>query len=54
MTGPIARVYAFSCFDAFILIYPLYTLLFVRLGVSPAGVGVLLGVRSTTASWRGT
>ena len=49
MTGPIARVYAFSFFDAFILIYPLYTLLFVRSGISPAGVGVLLGVWSTTA-----
>ena len=49
MSGPIARVYAFSFFDAFILIYPLYTLLFVRSGIPPAGVGVLLGVWSTTA-----
>jgi MFS family permease len=49
MNFQIARVYAFSFFDAFILVYGLYTLLFVQSGVSPAGVGLLLGVWSTTA-----
>jgi MFS family permease len=49
MNPQLARVYAFSFFDAFILIYGLYTLLFVQSGVSPAGVGLLLGVWSTTA-----
>ena len=43
-----ARLYAFAFFDAFILIYPLYTLLFADKGLSPARISSLLIVWSAT------
>jgi len=45
----LARIYAFKAADAFILIYPLYAVMFVDAGLNPAQVGLALAVWSTTA-----
>lgn len=49
MTSFLARIYAFKAADAFILIYPLYAVMFVDAGLNPAQVGLALAVWSTTA-----
>lgn len=45
----LARVYAFKFFDAFLLIYPLYAVMFVDHGLTPWQVSVVLIAWSTTA-----
>jgi MFS family permease len=45
----LASVYAFKFFDAFILIYPLYAVMFVDAGMSAGEVGAALAVWSVTA-----
>jgi MFS family permease len=49
MTGFLARLYAFKAVDAFILIYPLYAVMFVEDGLSPVQVTTALAVWSITA-----
>jgi MFS family permease len=45
----LATVYAFKFFDAFILIYPLYAVMFVDAGMTAGEVGAALAVWSVTA-----
>jgi MFS family permease len=45
----LATVYAFKFFDAFILIYPLYAVMFVDAGMTAGEVGASLAVWSVTA-----
>ncbi|MBS0412238.1 MAG: MFS transporter [Proteobacteria bacterium] len=49
MTGFLARLYAFKAADAFILIYPLYAVMFVEAGLNPAQVALALAVWSVSA-----
>ena len=42
MTSFLARVYAFSFFDRFILIFPLYTVMFVDAGMTPVEITLCL------------
>ncbi|HEY3800533.1 MAG TPA: MFS transporter [Caulobacteraceae bacterium] len=49
MTSFLARVYAFSFFDRFILIFPLYTVMFVDAGLSPAEITICLTAWSVTS-----
>jgi len=49
MTRFLATVYAFKFFDAFILIYPLYAVMFVDAGMTAGEVGAALAVWSVTA-----
>jgi len=49
MTRFLATVYAFKFFDAFILIYPLYAVMFVDAGMTAGEVGASLAVWSVTA-----
>ena len=42
MTSFLARVYAFSFFDKFILIFPLYTVMFVDAGMTPVEITLCL------------
>jgi MFS family permease len=45
----LASVYAFRVFDAFVLIYPLYAVMFVDAGMTAGEVGAALAVWSVTA-----
>jgi MFS family permease len=45
----LARLYAFKFLDAFILIYPLYAVMFVDAGLRPGEIGLALAVWSVTA-----
>ncbi|MGA0603050.1 MFS transporter [Caulobacter sp. KR2-114] len=45
----LARIYTFKAADAFILIYPLYAVMFVDAGLNPAQIGLALAAWSTTA-----
>jgi MFS family permease len=49
MTAFLARVYAFKFFDAFILIFPLYAVMFVEAGLSPSQISIALITWSATA-----
>lgn len=49
MSRFLASVYGFKFFDAFILIYPLYAVMFVDSGMSAGEVGAALAVWSVTA-----
>lgn len=49
MASFLARIYAFKAADAFILIYPLYAVMFVDAGLNAAQIGLALAVWSTTA-----
>lgn len=49
MTSFLARVYAFNFFDRFILIFPLYTVMFVDAGLKPVEVTVCLTAWSLTS-----
>src|ERR1035438_6882295 len=49
MTSFLARVYAFKFFDSFILIFPLYTVMFVDAGMKPVEIGVCLTAWSVTS-----
>jgi|HubBroStandDraft_1064217.scaffolds.fasta_scaffold14159_3 MFS family permease len=49
MTSFLARIYAFSFFDRFILIFPLYTVMFVDAGLTPAEITVCLTAWSVTS-----
>jgi MFS family permease len=42
MTNFLARVYAFKLFDAFILIYPLYVVMFADAGLTPVQISICL------------
>jgi MFS family permease len=48
MTSFLARVYAFKFFDSFVLIVPLYTVLFVDAGLKPVEIAVSLTAWSIT------
>jgi MFS family permease len=48
MTGFLAKVYAFKFFDSFILIFPLYAVMFVDAGLSPVQIAVALTAWSAT------
>lgn len=48
VTTFLARICAFKCFDAFILIFPLYVVVFADAGLSPVQIGVCLTVWSAT------
>ena len=48
MTSFLVRVYAFNFFDKFILIFPLYTVMFVDAGMSPLEITVCLTAWSVT------
>jgi MFS family permease len=48
MTRFLARVYAFNFFDKFILIFPLYTVMFVDAGLTPVEITVCLTAWSAT------
>jgi MFS family permease len=48
-TGRTARLYAFSFFDDFILIYPLYAVMFAQAGVRPLQITILFAVWSLTS-----
>jgi MFS family permease len=48
MTSFLARVYAFKFFDSFILIFPLYTVMFVDAGMKPVEISVCLTAWSVT------
>ncbi len=48
MTGFLTRIYAFKFFDAFMLIAPLYTVMFVDAGLSPVQISVALTAWSVT------
>ena len=45
----LSRLYAFKFLDAFILIYPLYAVMFVDAGLTPGEIGLALAVWSVTA-----
>ena len=45
----LTRVYAFKFFDAFILIFPLYAVMFVDAGLTPVQISVALTAWSATA-----
>jgi MFS family permease len=49
MTPFLARIYAFSFFDRFILIVPLYTVMFVDAGLKPVEITVCLTAWSITS-----
>jgi MFS family permease len=49
MTSFLARIYAFNFFDRFILIFPLYTVMFVDAGLKPVEVTVCLTAWSITS-----
>ena len=49
MTSFLARVYALSFFDRFILIFPLYTVMFVDAGLKPVEITVCLTAWSLTS-----
>ncbi|HTX51073.1 MAG TPA: MFS transporter [Caulobacteraceae bacterium] len=49
MTSFLARVYAFNFFDRFILIFPLYTVMFVDAGMKPVEITVCLTAWSVTS-----
>ncbi|HEY2710338.1 MAG TPA: MFS transporter [Caulobacteraceae bacterium] len=49
MTSFLARVYAFNFFDRFILIFPLYTVMFVDAGLKPVEITVCLTAWSVTS-----
>jgi MFS family permease len=49
MTSFLARVYAFNFFDRFILIFPLYTVMFVDAGLKPVQITVCLTAWSVTS-----
>ena len=49
MTPFLARVYAFNFFDRFILIFPLYTVMFVDAGLKPVEITVCLTAWSVTS-----
>ncbi len=49
MRAFLTRVYAFKAMDAFILIYPLYAVMFVDAGLTPGQIGLALAVWSVTA-----
>jgi MFS family permease len=49
MTSFLARVYAFNFFDRFILIFPLYTVMFVDAGLKPVEITVCLTAWSITS-----
>ena len=49
MTSFLARVYAFNFFDKFILIFPLYTVMFVDAGLKPVEITVCLTAWSVTS-----
>ncbi len=49
MTSFLARVYAFNFFDRFILIFPLYTVMFVDAGLRPVEITVSLTAWSVTS-----
>jgi len=42
MAGFLARIYAFKLFDAFILIFPLYAVMFADAGLSPVQISICL------------
>jgi MFS family permease len=48
MTGFLARIYAFKFFDAFMLIAPLYTVMFVDAGLTPVQISIVLTAWSVT------
>ena len=48
MTGFIGKIYAFKFFDSFILIFPLYTVMFVDAGLKPVEITVCLTAWSVT------
>lgn len=48
MTSFLAKIYAFKFFDAFILIFPLYAVMFVDAGLSPVEIGFALTAWSAT------
>jgi len=48
MTGFMARIYAFKFFDGFMLIAPLYTVMFVDAGLTPMQISVVLTAWSVT------
>jgi MFS family permease len=49
MTGFLARIYAFKFFDAFIVIFPLYAVMFVDAGLTPVQIAVALTMWSAVA-----
>ncbi len=49
MTSFLARAYAFKFFDAFILIFPLYAVMFVDAGLTPVQIAICLTVWSATS-----
>ena len=49
MTSFLARVYAFKLFDSFIMIFPLYAVMFVDAGLSPFQIAVILTSWSATS-----
>jgi MFS family permease len=49
MTSFLARLYAFKFFDSFILIFPLYAVMFVDAGLTPVQISVALTAWSVTA-----
>ena len=49
MNAFLAKVYGFKFLDAFILIYPLYAVMFVDAGLSASQIGLTLAVWSVTA-----
>ena len=49
MTGFIGKIYAFKFFDSFILIFPLYAVMFVDAGLSPVEISIALLAWSATA-----
>ncbi|MDR3510883.1 MAG: MFS transporter [Caulobacteraceae bacterium] len=48
MTSFLAKIYAFKFFDSFILIFPLYAVMFVDAGLSPVEISVALTAWSVT------
>ncbi len=49
MSRELFKIYLFKFFDDFVLIYPFYTLMFADFGITPAQIGILLGVWSLTS-----
>jgi MFS family permease len=49
MTSFLARLYAFKFFDSFILIFPLYAVMFVDAGLTPVQISIVLIAWSATA-----
>lgn len=48
MTSFLAKIYAFKFFDAFILIFPLYVVMFVDAGLTPVEIAIALTAWSAT------